>query len=496
VMATSSAVGRAPSFRRRIAVYRFFSRQGLIDVRRGPHRLDETACPMDITFLGAADAVTGSRHLVDIDGQRILLDCGMFQGFKTLRERNWAPLPVPPHAIDAVVLSHAHLDHSGWLPALVKQGFRGPIHCTPATRDLAEVLLLDSAHLQEEDARRANRQGFSRHAPALPLYTVADARRAIAKLAPLPSGRRLRLGSVVVELTPVGHLLGACAVTLRGREATLVFSGDLGRSADLLMPPPSRIAQADVLLVESTYGNRRHPPQDIQARLGEIVRAAARRGGSVLLPSFAVGRAQALLLVLQRLRAAGEIPADLPIFLDSPMAIAATTLYQQHRRLLRVPAREIQTLCDGVTLVGKAAQSEKIANPRWPCVIISASGMATGGRVLHHLEAMAPNPRHHIVFPGFQVAGTRGAKLIAGATEVKIFGRYVAVKAQVSHLEGFSGHADADELVQWLHGFERAPARTFVVHGEREASDALRTRIADGLGWRVDVPEHLAKVTL
>lgn len=451
---------------------------------------------MNIHFLGAADAVTGSRHLVEIDGQHILLDCGLFQGFKTLRERNWAPLPVPVREIDAVVLSHAHLDHSGFLPALVKQGFRGAIHCTQATRDLAEVMLLDSAHLQEEDARRANRQGSSRHAPALPLYTVADAKRAITKLQPLPPGRKLRLGSVAIELTPAGHLLGASAVTLRGQEATVVFSGDLGREADLLMPPPARIAQADVLLVESTYGNRLHPTEDVQARLGEIVRATVRRGGSVLLPSFAVGRAQALLLVLQRLKAAGEIPTELPIFLDSPMAIAATTLYEKHRRLLRVPTREMQTLCDGVRLVGKAKESEKITNPRWPCVIISASGMATGGRVLHHLEAMAPNPRHHIVFPGFQVAGTRGAKLVEGAAEVKIFGRYVAVKAQVSHLEGFSGHADAGELMAWLHGFERAPARTFVVHGEREASDALRSRIADELGWRVEVPEHLAKVDL
>lgn len=451
---------------------------------------------MNIHFLGAADAVTGSRHLVEIDGQQILLDCGLFQGFKTLRERNWAPLPVPAREIDAVVLSHAHLDHSGFLPALVKQGFRGAIHCTTATRDLAEVLLLDSAHLQEEDAKRANRQGFSRHAPALPLYTVADAKRAIAKLQPLPPGRKLRLGSVNVELTPAGHLLGASVVTLRGREATVVFSGDLGRSEDLLMPPPSRIAQADVLLVESTYGNRLHPPENVQAELGEIIRATARRGGSVLLPSFAVGRAQALLLVVQRLKAAGEIAADMPVYLDSPMAIAATTLYQQHRRLLRVPTREIQTLCDGVRMVGKASESEKISKPRWPCVLISASGMATGGRVLHHLEAMAPNPRHHIVFPGFQVAGTRGAKLVGGATEVKIFGRYVAVKAQVSHLEGFSGHADAGELMGWLRGFEHPPARTFVVHGERDASDALRSRIADELGWRVEVPEHLAKVAL
>ncbi|MBK6864602.1 MAG: MBL fold metallo-hydrolase [Ideonella sp.] len=451
---------------------------------------------MDIRFLGAASTVTGSRHLVDLGGERILLDCGLFQGWKTLRERNWAPFPVEPASISAVVLSHAHLDHSGYLPALVKQGFKGKVFASPASCDLAEVLLLDSAHLQEEDARRANRLGSSRHAPALPLYTVADAKRALARMVPLAPGRSTRVGSVRVSLSPVGHLLGACAVSLEAGGTTLVFSGDLGRGNDLLMPPPQRVARANALIVESTYGDRLHPHEDAQQRLGTIVRATVRRGGSVLLPSFAVGRAQALLLVLQRLRGQGEIPADLPIYLDSPMATQATALYQRHAKLLRIRAREAAQLCEGVRLVGKAAESEKLTRARWPCVIISASGMATGGRVLHHLKAMAPNPRHHIVFPGFQVAGTRGAKLVEGAREVKIFGEYVAVKAEVSHLEGFSGHADADELMQWLRGFEAAPAQTFVVHGEAHAADTLRTRIQDELGWRVRVPEHLEHASL
>jgi metallo-beta-lactamase family protein len=451
---------------------------------------------MQITFLGAADAVTGSRHLVDVGGVRILLDCGLFQGYKTLRERNWAPFPVPPASIEAVVLSHAHLDHCGFLPALVKSGFRGSVFATPASRDLCEVMLLDSAHLQEEDARRANRLGSSRHAPALPLYTVTDAKRALARIVPLAPGRSTRIGGARVSFSPVGHLLGACAVTLQAGGTTLVFSGDLGRGNDLLMPAPQRVPRADVLLVESTYGDRLHPGEDVQARLGGIIRATARRGGSVLLPSFAVGRAQALLLVLQRLREAGEIPHDLPLFLDSPMATKATALYQHHARLLRIRPREAARLCDGVTLVGKAAESAKLTRSRWPSVIISASGMATGGRVLHHLKAMAPQPRHHIVFPGFQVAGTRGAKLVEGAREVKIFGEYVAVKSEVSHLEGFSGHADADELMQWLRGFEAAPAQTFVVHGEPHAADTLRTRVQDELGWRVRVPGHLESVTV
>ena len=445
---------------------------------------------MKISFLGAANTVTGSRHLVDIGGARVLLDCGLFQGYKTLRERNWAPLAVAPSLIDAVVLSHAHLDHSGWLPALVKQGFKGPVYASPATRDLAEVLLLDSAHLQEEDARRANRGGWSRHQPALPLYTVADAKRALAKIVAVPTGRSVSVGEARITLTPAGHLLGAMSVSLMAGGRTLVFSGDLGRQDDLLMPPPQHIEHADVLLIESTYGNRRHPDEDVQARLAEIIRATTRRGGSVLLPSFAIGRAQALLLVLQRLRAAGEIASELPIFLDSPMATTATALYQRHRRLLRIAGPEAATLADGVTLVATPAESERLTRSRGPKVVISASGMATGGRVLYHLKAMAPNPRNAIVFPGFQVGGTRGAALIGGAREIKIHGEYIAVKAEVSHLEGFSGHADAQGLMDWLRGLRTPPERTFVVHGEPDAADTLRLRIQDELGWRVSVPDH------
>lgn len=446
---------------------------------------------MKITFLGAADTVTGSKHLVEIGGRRILLDCGLFQGYKALRERNWAPLAVPPSQIDAVVLSHAHLDHCGWLPVLVAGGFTGRVIASAATRDLAEVMLLDSAHIQEEDARRANRGGWSRHRPARPLYDVAQARRAIERIVALPEHKPLAIGAARIELATAGHLLGATTVTLRSDdEGTLVFSGDLGRADDPMMRAPSPATQADVLLVESTYGNRRHPPDDLTARLGEVVRATVRRGGSVLLPSFAVGRAQLLLLVLQRLKAAGEIPADLPVYLDSPMATTATALYQRHRKLLRVPAREVAGLTDGITLVADAVASQKLTRSRWPKVIIAASGMATGGRVLHHLKAMAPNPRHHIVFPGFQVGGTRGAALVGGAASVKIHGEYVAVKAQVSHLEGCSGHADADGLMGWLRGFAQPPRQTWVVHGEPAAADALRLRIQDELGWRVGVPQH------
>lgn len=451
---------------------------------------------MKIRFLGAADGVTGSRHLVTTGGARVLLDCGLFQGYKLHRERNWAD-PGPLREAEAIVISHAHLDHSGWLPALVKHGWRGPVYVSPATRDLLKVLLLDSAHLQEEDARRANRYGFSRHEKALPLYTRADALRALALLVPVPPGRAFRpdgaLARHTLTFTPVGHLLGACAVTLQepGRGGRrLVFSGDVGRQHDLLMPAPQAPEGADVLLVESTYGNRDHVPEDVAALLEDTINRTVRGGGSVLMPTFAVGRAQALLLVLQRLKRAGRIPARLPIVLDSPMAQEATELYRRHAGELRIPRRETLALAEGVRLITTGAQSQRLAATRVPMVILSASGMATGGRVLHHLKAMLPDPRHHVVFAGFQVGGSRGARLVGGEREVKIHGEMVPVRATISQLQGLSGHADRGELLAWLARFRRQPGQTYVVHGEPAAADALRCEIQNLLGWRVRVPQH------
>lgn len=453
---------------------------------------------MKLRFLGAADAVTGSRHLLDIGQQRLLLDCGLFQGYKVLRERNWAGLGVPPQSVDAVLLSHAHLDHSGYIPALVRQGFKGQIFSTPATRALSEIVLLDSAKLQEEDAKRANRFHTSRHETALPLYTSKDAKKALAHFVGLPRDGRLKLGKSEIRFTPVGHLLGASAISVMAEGKTVVFSGDVGRDNDLLMPPPQQIEAADVLLIESTYGNRLHPAEDVQARLSQIIRSTIKRGGSVLLPSFAIGRAQALLLVLQRLRAAGELPQDIPIILDSPMAEEATDITVKYQKLLRISLRETATLCDDVQLINKPADSLKAATRAIsrPSIIISASGMATGGRVLNYLKTLAPGARHHIVFPGFQVGGSRGAKMVAGARDIKMHGEFVPVNAEISHLEGFSGHADADGLMAWMRGFKKPPSQVFVVHGEPEASDALRCRIQDELGWRVRVPQHGETVEL
>jgi metallo-beta-lactamase family protein len=463
---------------------------------------------MKLTFLGAADTVTGSRHLLTLGEQRLLLDAGLFQGYKALRERNWMPFGDPTLAstqaareggpamqLDAVLLSHAHLDHCGYLPALRRQGFKGPIYATAATRDLCDVLLRDSAHLQEEDARRANRDGSSRHDKALPLYSVREAEATLEQFAPVPRDGRLKLGATDVRFTPAGHLLGASSIHVNNGGRSLLFSGDIGRAGDLLMPAPQVPPAADVVVIESTYGNRLHPAEDAQARLAQVLRNTLKRGGSVLLPSFAVGRAQALLLLLQRLRHAGELPLDVQIWLDSPMAEQATELTLKHARLLRISANEARGLTDHVRYVTKQAQSLKLAAslaaPRArPAVVISASGMATGGRVLNYIETLAPQARQHIAFPGFQAGGTRGARMVAGEREIKIRGRWVPVNAEISHLDGLSGHADADGLLQWLRALPRPPEQVYVVHGEPAAADALRGRIQDELGWAVRVPQH------
>ena len=450
---------------------------------------------MKLTFLGAADTVTGSRHLLTLDDQRLLLDAGLFQGFKALRERNWMPLGVDAAGLDAVLLSHAHLDHCGYLPALRRQGFQGPIYATAATRDLCDVLLRDSAHLQEEDAKRANRDRSSRHDKALPLYGVREAEATMKQFVPLPRDGRLTLGGSEIRFTPAGHLLGATSIHVRRGERSLLFSGDIGRNNDLLMPVPQVPPAADVVMIESTYGNRLHPAEDVQARLAQLLRTTLKRGGSVLLPSFAVGRAQALLLVLQRLRRAGELPLDVPIWLDSPMAEQATELTVKHAKLLRISADEARGLTDRVHYVTKQAQSLKLAaslaqRKARPAIVISASGMATGGRVLNYIETLAPQPQHHIAFPGFQAGGTRGARMVAGEREIKLRGRWVPVNAEISHLDGFSGHADAEGLLQWLRALPRPPEQVYVVHGEPAAADALRCRIQDELGLPVRVPQH------
>lgn len=452
---------------------------------------------LQLRFLGGAGTVTGSRHLLEADGRRVLLDCGLFQGLKPLRLRNWAPFPVRPASVEAVVLSHAHLDHSGYLPKLVREGFRGPIYCSAGTRDLCEILLLDSAHLQEADADYLNRHGISRHKPALPLYTVDDAQRAIAALRPvafdetvaLPAGLQLRLRRA-------GHILGAAVVEVDYPGGRLVFSGDLGRYEDPLMPAPQAVAEADYLLVESTYGNRAHPKDDPRDVLAEIIQRAIRRGGTVVIPSFAVGRAQLLLLHLWRLKQAGRIPRDLPVYLDSPMATDAVDVYLRHERDQRLTAAEARAAYGVATYVRDVEQSKALDASAMPKIIVSASGMATGGRVIHHLKHYLRDARNTVLFAGFQAVGTRGAAMLDGAPSVKIHGEYVPVKAELQNLSMLSAHADADEIIRWLRGFSRPPRETFIVHGEPGAADALRLRIQDELGWSCHAAEPGETATL
>lgn len=449
---------------------------------------------MRLTFAGAAGTVTGSRHVLDTGQRRILLDCGLFQGFKQLRLRNWAKFPVSPRRIDAVLLSHAHLDHSGYLPALVRDGFRGPIYATEATFELCEILLKDSAHLQEDEARFANRHGFSKHAPAEPLYTMADAERALRQFRVVDFGVEFDVGDALkAQLRPAGHLLGAASITLRRRRRSLVFSGDLGRPHDTLMRAPEPVDGADTLIVESTYGNRTHPKDDGETVLRDVIRETAARGGTVLIPSFAVGRAQTIMLAIWRLKQRGEIP-DLPVFLDSPMATDATALYRKHRALHRLTVEQCRGMCKVARIVNSVEESKALANLRMPAVIIAASGMATGGRVLHHLKLIAPDPRNHIVFVGFQAGGTRGAHLVAGERTVKVHGEWIDVRAPVSQIDSYSAHADGDEIMAWLAAMRAAPSQVYVCHGEQEAADRLRQRIEEQLGWTVRVPEHLESV--
>ncbi|MGZ5659833.1 MAG: MBL fold metallo-hydrolase [Usitatibacter sp.] len=450
---------------------------------------------MKIQFLGATGTVTGSKYLVRLAGSSLLVDCGLFQGYKQLRLRNWAEPPFDPSRIDAVVLTHAHIDHSGYLPLFVKKGFQGKVYCSEATRDLCRVLLPDSAHLQEEEADYANRHGYSKHSPALPLYTRKDAELALRRLVPVAFRERFEAArGVVARLEPAGHILGAAIVVLEDADGRVVFTGDLGRPNDAIMMPPARIDRADVLVLESTYGDRRHEETDPAAQLGRIVAQAAAHGGVVVVPAFAVGRAQALLHYLQELKASGAIPAALPVYVDSPMATSVTSIYLAHRGEHRLSEAQCHAMEAVATFVGTPDESRRLDESSWPMVIIAGSGMATGGRVLHHLKRFAPDPRTAIVLAGYQAGGTRGAALAQGAREVKIHGQYVPVRATVHNLGNLSAHADYAEILDWLRGFERAPARTYLTHGEPDAADALRRRIEEALGWRVRVPDYLETV--
>ncbi|MBI3621781.1 MAG: MBL fold metallo-hydrolase, partial [Nitrospirae bacterium] len=449
------------------------------------------------TFLGATGTVTGSKYLLTSGSTRLLVDCGLFQGFKALRLRNWAAPPVNPSELDAVVLTHAHLDHSGYLPLLVKRGFSGRIYCTTGTRDLCAILLPDSGHLQEEDAAQANKHRYSRHTPALPLYTQEDAVRSLSRFFPIEMERDLDLGDgVTLRLSPAGHILGSSLVSVRRGGTSLLLTGDLGRPADLIMKPPAAGRRADYLVIESTYGDHLHDPDDPEKALAAVINRTIARGGVVVIPSFAVGRTQTMLYALHRLKAAGTIPEALPVFLDSPMAVEATDLYVRAAGEHRLSPAECRAMGRAARFVNSVEESKQLDGLDAPMVLISASGMATGGRVLHHLKVFAPEPRNTILFVGFQAGGTRGEAMINGAAAVKIHGAYVPVRAEVVGFDGFSAHADAAEMIDWLKRFEAPPKQTFITHGEPAAADALRRRIEEQLGWRCRVPDYLEKAVL
>jgi metallo-beta-lactamase family protein len=462
---------------------------------------------MTLTFLGAAGTVTGSKYLLETDGSRVLIDCGLFQGLKELRARNWQPLPVEPSSIHAVVLTHAHLDHCGYLPRLVAEGFEGRVFCTSSTADLCRIVLPDAAKLQEEDADNANRKGYSKHHPALPLFTMADASRALTLLQPAGYERPLPIASGI-EMTFInaGHLLGSAYVSVRTDGRHVLFGGDLGRYGRPVLPDPSPVAEADVLLIESTYGNRQHPPEDNGEPLAEIIRAAADRKGRVIVPAFAIGRVEEVLYWIKRLEDEQRIPV-LPVWVDSPMATEALVQYGRRLEELdpemtpteQAPRSQRQVAAfatDRLQIVASPQQSRELTRSRGPAIIISSSGMATGGRVLHHLAAALPRPENTVMFVGYQAAGTRGRNLIEGAKVVRIHGVDVPVEARIVQVDSMSAHADRNEMLQWLRNFRKPPASTFIVHGEPDASEALRESIQSELGWSAAVAQYLQQVRL
>ena len=473
-----------------------------------------------IQFLGAAGTVTGSKHLVnsgmDPDGKngfQALVDCGMFQGLKEWRERNWQDTPIPAREIEAVVLTHAHLDHSGWIPRLVKEGFRGPIYATPPTIDLCGIILTDSGHLQEEDARFYNKHKKSKHDPALPLYTFADAENALQYFRPVQFDQVQELSSgISFRFVRAAHILGSSMVELtlqtNGQSRRLLFTGDIGRVRDQQATPgkgvrsgPTEGEAADVLVMESTYGNRQHPTDDPRPKLAEVIRETVQRGGTVVVPAFAVERTQKFLFMLKQLMESGQIP-KIPVYCDSPMAIKAVEIFIKHseeysddtRQLIAQYGSPLQW--PGFTFASTSEESKKINDSKYPCIIVSSSGMVTGGRIQHHLAQRLPDPKNAVVFIGFQAPGTRGFIIKSGAPEVKIFGEMVPIRARIAVFEEFSDHADTPELLKWLHTFIQKPAVTYLVHGEPSASAQLKDAIAKDLGWNVQVAQWMAKAEI
>jgi len=452
---------------------------------------------MKISFLGATQTVTGSRYLITLGSQKILIDCGLYQGYKELRLRNWDQFPVAPHDIDAVLLTHAHIDHSGYLPALIKQGFRGKIYSTPGTKALCSILLPDSGHLQEEEARHANTYGFSKHKPARPLYTAEEGRSALKHFQTIDFETPLQLfKDFNFSFKHAGHIIGASSIRIRYHDCSILFTGDLGRPHDPVMRAPATIQATDYLIIESTYGDRLHESTDPTIQLGQVINSTLHRGGSVIIPTFAVGRAQSLLYHIDQLKKNHVIPPHIPVFLDSPMAIDATDIFCAYQHEHRLSTQQCHDLCATATYINTPDESKQLDAQKMPKIIISASGMATGGRVLHHIKAYAGDPNSTILFTGFQASGTRGARMLNGETEIKIHGQFFPIHAKVEKINGASAHADYQEILTWLEQLQQPPKKVFITHGEPAAARSLQEKIEKKFGWSCVVPNYLDEFNL
>lgn len=451
---------------------------------------------MDLSFLGATETVTGSKYLLSFNSHKILVDCGLYQGYKELRLRNWEKFPINPSQIDTVLLTHAHIDHTGYLPLLVKNGFKGKIYCSAGTKDLCAILLPDSGHLQEEEAKFANKYGYSKHKPALPLYTLEEANLTLNYFHSIPYDTLITLfEGFQFQFIRSGHIIGSSFIKIKHNDITLLFTGDLGRPHDSVMRPPSIIQTTDYLVIESTYGNRLHEKEHPKELFKNIINKTIHKGGSVIIPAFAVGRAQIILFYLSLLKKEKAIP-NIPIYLDSPMAINATDILCKHKEDHQLSDKDCTEICDVAKYIQSVQESKEIdANPT-PKIIISASGMATGGRVLHHIKNYAIDYKNTILFTGYQAGGTRGALMTQGAKEIKLLGQIIPIRANIEVLGNSSAHADYEEILEWLRHFNYPPQKTFITHGEPLAANALKNKIEENLGWNCEVPHLFQRVSL
>ncbi len=454
------------------------------------------ASKFSIQFLGGAGTVTGSKFLVRFDGHNVMVDCGMFQGLKNLRELNRAPLPIDVRELDSVILTHAHLDHTGHLPLLAGAGFKGKIYCSEPTFELSEIILRDTAKIQEEDALHANQGGYSKHNPALPLYGTRDVEKILPHFEVKPPHQWIQIAPrIKFRFQLSGHILGSVFIELDCGDERIVFSGDLGRKHPLTLNPPAQIENADYVVIESTYGDRKHPREDLFDRFAKIISETVKKGGQVLIPCFAVGRTQDILHILARLKSAGSIP-DLPIYLDSPMAIRTTRVFDRFPTWHKLGPEDLENLERGVTMVSDSEASKQLQKDDRPAIVIAGSGMMAGGRILSHAFTKLQEPKNTFILVGFQAAGTLGRFLRDGSDEVKMFGKYVPVNARIEEISSLSAHADQSEIIDWLKGFTKPPKKAFIVHGEPHSADALRVRIKDSLGWPVLVAVMSDQVSL